>query len=72
MMSQNKAGERFVATRADEVRRSPCGDCAHKHLDRATCDAFPTGIPIDILRGKDQHRTPVAGDHGIQFEPLAE
>lgn len=69
-MSQSKAGLRFVSTPDDEIHLSPCPDCLHKHLSRATCDAFPDGIPDAILRGRHQHRTPVAGDHGIQFEPL--
>lgn len=52
-----------------------CALC--RHLDRSstmgaeTCDAFPTGIPPAIWFGQDDHREPVEGDHGIQFEPIA-
>lgn len=32
------------------------------------CDAFPHGIPESILDGEEDHREPVRGDHGIQYE----
>lgn len=31
------------------------------------CDAFPDGVPLDILDGHDDHRTPHAGDGGIMW-----
>lgn len=34
------------------------------------CAAFMEGIPDAILEGEVDHRSPVDGDHGIQFEPL--
>jgi hypothetical protein len=34
-----------------------------------TCDAFPDGIPIEILKKEVVHTSPYSGDHGIQFEP---
>lgn len=49
----------------------PVGICAGcRHLRGAYCDAFPQGIPMDILLGEIDHRLPVQGDRGIQFEPL--
>ena len=48
----------------------PCDTCAHKEPGMATCVAFPTGIPDDILAGRHQHREPYPGDHGVQYEPV--
>jgi|GEM_PF-1409652 len=49
--------------------------CAHcRHLDETTrfkCAAFPDGIPFAIWDGENKHTSPVDGDHGIRFEPLA-
>jgi hypothetical protein len=52
-----------------------CSGCTH--LNRSSdlplldpkCDAFPAGIPNEILLSKADHREPFPGDNGIQFEP---
>ena len=44
-----------------------CSSCKHYNKD-LTCKAFPNRIPIEILRGEHDHRTPFEGDRGIQYE----
>jgi hypothetical protein len=49
-----------------------CLACAHFHEwdeHRFTCDAFPIGIPDEIVYGGYNHKKPFAGDHGIRFRP---
>jgi len=45
-----------------------CNRCRHVHEDGQSCDAFPDGIPALVLNGEIDHRNPVQGDNGIQFE----
>ena len=33
------------------------------------CEAYPDGIPEQIIDGKWDHRLPQPGDHGLQFAP---
>jgi len=43
-----------------------CNLCVHKRAGK-TCDAFPDGIPISILRS-NEHFISIPGDNGIVFE----
>jgi len=50
-----------------------CAYCKHLYFDdngktTGTCDAFPGGIPSEIILLENDHSKPVKGDHGIQFE----
>lgn len=44
----------------------PCKHYSRESLDR-NCKAFPDGIPMEIWTGKNDHKKPFKGDHGIQF-----
>ena len=47
---------------------SQCLMCKHDHANGA-CDAFPSGVPLDILTNEHDHHKPHDGDNGILFEP---
>lgn len=62
-----------VETAIDEawanVSHPACNTCRHFKLgsNPPSCKAFKV-IPSDILGCLDDHRKPVEGDHGIQWE----
>lgn len=37
--------------------------------DTQTCTAFPQGIPDRVWGNETDHRQPIRGDHGVQWEP---
>jgi hypothetical protein len=45
-----------------------CMTCKHKRFGWH-CDAFPEGIPGEIIDGQHDHKEPYKGDGGIQYEP---
>ena len=47
---------------------SLCNACARLRSGRATCDAYPGGIPQDMLTLAGDHHAPRPGDHGLRFE----
>lgn len=55
--------------RKGDVEMSPCANCRF-YFANAICNAFPDGIPDEILLGNNLHRKPYPGDNGIQFEPI--
>ncbi len=49
---------------------SQCVWCAHRGADGASCQAFPEGIPSQILLNEHDHTQPFEGDKGTCYEPV--
>lgn len=54
---------------------SQCDECKHlrakaQRTDPNTCDAFPAGIPDEVLWNRHDHKKPYPGDNGVRFEPI--
>lgn len=53
-----------------DVEVSLCVTCTRfRSAIVPTCAAYPEGIPVAILDGSWDHRTPQPGDHGLVYEP---
>lgn len=48
--------------------RSPFSEENTKGLKGPFCAAFPAGIPAGIWGNEQDHRQPIDGDHGLQWE----
>jgi hypothetical protein len=51
-----------------------CFDCIHYRPsddddEPMKCDAYPDGIPDEIIMNDLDHTVPLPGDNGIQFSP---
>lgn len=47
-----------------------CVTCARFHVSDLSCDAFPDGIPEEIIAGRFDHTQPYPGDNGLLYEPV--
>ncbi len=70
-MTKSKKTDRFMWD--DGILVSQCMLCKHRSddADEQVCDAFPKGIPDEIIANEFDHRdkwTKKPGDKGIQFE----
>ena len=48
-----------------------CIMCEH-YWGAWVCEAFPDGIPKEIMHAENDHSKPINGDHGIQFKERSE
>ena len=69
---QMRRAARARLTDGEGISISYCAWCLHKHSGGATCEAFPEGIPMDILTNKVLHNKPIAFDKGYLFTPYVE
>jgi hypothetical protein len=46
-----------------------CIDCS-RYEGLNTCEAYPDGIPVEIITGEHDHTEPFPGDNGIRFEAI--
>ena len=55
-----------------QLQVNACASCVHRQRSgpNATifCEAFPNGVPPDIVMGYNPHTGPAPGDGGIHWE----
>ena len=66
--------EENIITRQIQAMRNrmsgfSCLKCKHLNKNQISCKAYPDSIPQDIKASVKDHRKPLPGDNGIQFEP---
>lgn len=44
-----------------------CRACTRLNKDGNTCEAYPKGIPAEIVQFGESHLAPRPGDNGLQF-----
>ena len=60
--------DKFISEEED-IDISQCAYCRHwDFIPGPYCEAFPQGVPKEILYNRVDHKKPYPGDNGIQFE----
>jgi len=51
-----------------------CASCQRfmRDFPGYACEAYPDGIPSEIIHAEHDHRKPFPGDHGLRFKPIKE
>jgi hypothetical protein len=49
-----------------------CMSCKRYNWETGGCEAYPAGIPTEIIMNGWDHRLPRPGDHGLQFAPKSD
>ena len=50
-----------------------CMECKHYNFNEhsmMSCEAYPKGIPEEIIMNEHDHHKPFKNDNGITFEPI--
>jgi hypothetical protein len=78
--SRARSTKKRIETEEDKMRSHKmtigpapiCIECKHYICSKGPdiCEAFPEGIPDEILKGENKHKKPFPGDRGILFEPI--
>ena len=63
-------GDNRFTWKGDEFKVSQCFDCVNKHQGSVGCNAFPDGIPDDILDNSFIHTEAYPGDNGIRYQQV--
>ena len=63
--------EAYTEFAYDIIGEPMCMSCSYSNHD-STCDAYPNGIPLEILSGEVNHFLPYEGDSGIQYKAVEE
>ena len=68
-MTDENLGEGSASGWVSGMMGCPCNTCAHVYPGMSYCEAFQDGesIPANIMTGRNNHLTGVAGDHGLHY-----
>jgi hypothetical protein len=71
MRSCSMSLEEKMAYEAGDLEITQCVHCMRLSANNC-CEAFPAGIPAEIISNEFDHTQPYPGDHGLRFKPYKE